>query len=118
MNNKILFNQLTNEEKLLVNSEIEKRRKNPVIAYLLWFLLGFMGGHRYYMGKTGSAVAMTLIFWLLVWIFGLGAIITGIWAIVDVFLISGWLKDDQEKIENKVAQDIIYSRNTINTSQN
>lgn len=111
MNNTYLLSQLTNEERLLVNSEIEKRKKNAVVAYLLWFFLGFMGGHRYFFGKTGSAIAMTLIFWLLVWLFGLGALITGIWALVDVFQINGWLKKDQDNIENEVAQQILSTHN-------
>lgn len=111
MNNTYLLSQLTNEERMLVNSEIEKRKKNAVVAYLLWFFLGFMGGHRYFFDKTGSAIAMTLIFWLLVWVFGLGALITGIWALVDVFQINGWLKKDQDDIENEVAQQILSAHN-------
>ncbi|MBN7274903.1 NINE protein [Ligilactobacillus pobuzihii] len=109
-NNTYLLSKLTNEEHLLVNSEVEKRKKSPVVAYLLWFFTGFMGGHRYFFHKTGSAVAMTLIFWLLVWLFGLGAIITGIWQLVDVFLINGWLKEDQNKVENEAIQEILSAR--------
>ncbi|KRN88162.1 TM2 domain-containing protein [Ligilactobacillus acidipiscis] len=108
--NTYLLSKLTNEERLLVNSEVEKNKKSPVVAYLLWFFTGFMGGHRYFFHKTGSAVAMTLIFWLLVWLFGLGAIITGIWELVDVFLINGWLKENQNKVENQAAQEILTSR--------
>ncbi len=113
MNNTYLLSQLTNEERLLVNSEIEKRKKNTVVAYLLWFFLGTVGGHRYYFGKTGSAIAMTLITVLTL---GFGAIITAIWAIVDVFLINGWLREDQDQIENGLSQELLSRRNNTSTN--
>lgn len=104
MNSNYFVNQLTTEEMLLVNSEIEKRKKSPAVAYLLWLFLGTIGGHRYYMGKIGSAVAMTLITILTL---GFGIVITGIWALVDLFFINGWLLDNQQLIENNVAQAIL-----------
>lgn len=108
--------KLSNQELLLVNSEVEKNSKSTLVAYLLWWFTGFMGGHRYYFGKTGSAVAMTLIFWLTVWFFGLGFIITGIWMLVDVFQISSWLKADQKEQEQAAIQEILMRRDLQNTS--
>jgi TM2 domain-containing membrane protein YozV len=34
--------------------------KSRLIALLLCWLLGLLGGHRFYLGKTGSAIAMLL----------------------------------------------------------
>lgn len=99
--------QLTNEERLLVNSEVEKRRKSAATAYILWVFLGLVGGHRFYFGKTGSGIAMALITILTL---GIGMIVTGIWALVDVFLISGWLREDVEQIECEVAQSLLAQR--------
>ncbi|KRM90833.1 TM2 domain-containing protein [Liquorilactobacillus cacaonum] len=113
MNNAYLLSQLTNEERLLVNSEIEKRKKNTVVAYLLWFFLGTVGGHRYYFGKIGSAIAMTLITVLTL---GFGVIITGIWAIIDVFFINGWLREDQDRIENGLSQELLSRRSNTSTN--
>lgn len=108
--NAYLRNQLTDQELILVNSEIQRNGKNPVIAYLLWFFFGYMGGHRYYMGKIGSAVAMTLIFWIGVWFLGLGAIICGIWELVDVFLIHVWIRDDNAIAENQAINQILMRK--------
>ena len=107
-NNQYYLNQLTNEELMLVNSEVEKQKKSAAVAYLLCLFLGTVGGHRYYMRKTGSAVAMTLITVLTL---GFGILITGIWEIVDLFLISGWLREDQNKVEEIAAQDVLSRRN-------
>lgn len=107
-NNQYLRSQLTNEERLVVNSEIERQKKSPAAAYPLCLFLGTIGAHRYYFGKTGSAVTMTLI---TIFTLGFGAIFMAIWAFIDLFLISGWLKEDQDRIENTVAQEILSHRN-------
>ena len=53
-----------------------------IAAYLLlcWFL-GFIGAHRYYAGKTGSAIAMTILTITFV-----GIIVTSIWAFIDLII--------------------------------
>ncbi|GEK07645.1 TM2 domain-containing protein [Schleiferilactobacillus harbinensis] len=107
MQNAYLLHQLTTQERILVNSEVEKRKKSTVAAYVLWWFTGIIGGHRYYMGKTGSAVAMTLI---TVLTFGIGIIVTGIWWIVDAFLIPRWIQEDQDRIEVQAAIEILNSR--------
>lgn len=74
--------------------QYDAAKKSPGIAYLLWFFLGSLGVHRFYLGQTGSGVAM-LILCILSWattfvvigFFGLG--ILGIWWLVDAFLIPG-----------------------------
>lgn len=106
-NHQYLKSQLTNEEILVVNSEIERQKKSTAVAFLLCLLLGTLGAHRYYLGKTGSAIAMTLITVLTL---GLGTLITGIWAFIDLFLITGWLRDNQDRIENDTAQLILNRR--------
>jgi TM2 domain-containing membrane protein YozV len=38
----------------------EANKKSPMVAYLLWWFFGTFGGHRFYLGHTGSAVAMLI----------------------------------------------------------
>ena len=59
--------------------------KNMALAIVLAFFLGAFGIHRFYLGHTGTGVAMALITILTC---GYGAIITGIWALVDIVLIA------------------------------
>lgn len=76
----------------------DANKKSVGVTYLLWFFLGGLGGHRFYVGKTGSAIAilaMTIIGALLVMV-GVGLIllaIVGIWVLVDAFLIPGWIRN-------------------------
>jgi len=58
--------------------------KSRVTAMLLAFFLGGLGIHRFYLGHSGSGVAMLL---LTVLTCGYGGIITGIWALVDLIMI-------------------------------
>ncbi|MGI8477521.1 MAG: TM2 domain-containing protein [Thermomicrobiales bacterium] len=56
-------------------------RKSLGLAYVFWLLLGLIGGHRYYMGRFGTAVLQTLT------IGGLG-----IWWLIDLFLLPGMVR--------------------------
>ncbi len=65
--------------------------KSKVVGMLLAFFLGALGIHRFYLGHNGTGLAMLLI---TVCTCGYGAVITGIWALVDMVLIgTGTLND-------------------------
>lgn len=75
----------------------DANKKSLGVSYLLWFFLGVLGGHRFYNGRTGTAIAvlaLTLIGWGTVW-FGVGIVFiaaAGIWVLVDAFLIPSWVR--------------------------
>lgn len=52
--------------------------KSTLVAYVLWFFLGFLSLHRFYLGKVGSGILYLVTFQL----FGIG------W-LIDAFLLSG-----------------------------
>lgn len=56
-------------------------QRSVVVYLILCWLLGVFGAHRYYAGKIGSAVVMTI---LTLTIFGV--LITCIWALVDLIV--------------------------------
>ncbi|WP_430786253.1 TM2 domain-containing protein [Actinoplanes sp. G11-F43] len=56
--------------------EFASVRKDARTAYLLWFLTGIIGGHRFYLGDTGRSVAM---------LFTLGGL--GLWTLADVLFV-------------------------------
>ena len=59
--------------------------KSRLVALLLCLLLGFVGAHRFYLGKTGTGVLM---------IVTLGGF--GMWALADVIMIAcGVFRDKQ-----------------------
>ena len=73
------------EDTLIKNANKLVNGKSMLVYLLLAWFLGVFGGHRFYAGKTGSAVAMllmsTLGFFLVIPI-----IITAIWTLVDIII--------------------------------
>lgn len=68
-------------------STVSDRKILP--AFLLCFLLGPFGAHRFYAGKTGTGVAMLVLTLSII-----GVVVTGVWALVDlIVLIVGAFRD-------------------------
>jgi TM2 domain-containing membrane protein YozV len=84
---------LTAEQLAMVQAEVNNKGKSKGIAYALWFFLGGLGGHRYYSGNIGIAIAMTLT---------LGGL--GLWAFIDVFFIGKAIERRNEQIELETIQ--------------
>jgi TM2 domain-containing membrane protein YozV len=86
----------------------EASKKSAGVTYLLWFFLGGIGVHRFYMGRAGSAVGM-IILNVLGWvtlIVGVGLLFflaLGIWLIVDAFLIPGWVRQHNTMLMAKLS---------------
>lgn len=66
----------------------EANKKTALVAYLLWFFVGFLGGHNFYLKRTGIAVTQ-----LILSITVVGLVIMVFWVLVDAFLIPGWVRN-------------------------
>lgn len=70
--------------------------KNIVVAYLLWWFLGGLGIHRFYLERPKTGVAQLLLF-----IFGwiplfLGWIALGIWWLLDAYFVQEYVRQYNE----------------------
>lgn len=87
----------------------ESNKKSTGLAYVLWFFLGTLGAHRFYLGRTGSAVAMLglcVVGWMTIWIVGLGLLFwfpLGIWLVVDIFLIPGMAAQHNNQLISRLS---------------
>jgi len=87
----------------------QARKKEVLVAYLLWFFLGPLGIHRIYSNRVTSGVVMLVLciawvplFFVLIGIpmvFGLM-----IWWFVDAFLIPGWIQQHNELLIGEIQQ--------------
>ncbi len=84
-----------------ISLNIHAEGKNMVIAYLLWWFLGWAGIHRFYLGKTGSGVAqlaLTVIGWatavILIGFVFLG--IWGIWWLCDAYYVQKYVRQSNQ----------------------
>ncbi|WP_122571115.1 TM2 domain-containing protein [Pseudomonas viridiflava] len=93
------------QSEMLVEQKVANAQKSTGVAYLLWFFLGGVGAHRFYLGKTGTAVAQLIITVIgFFTIFPL--IITGIWVLVDAFLIPAIIRENTEKVRRDARLEV------------
>ncbi len=78
-----------------IHSQIafEENSKSIGIAYLLWLILGGLGVHRFYAGRTKSGIAQLLLALSVV-----GWLVLIPWLIADLFLIPGMVNQHNMKI--------------------
>ena len=95
----LTVHDLTERELLILRQEVESRKKSVAGVWLLWFFLGGLGAHRFYMGRIGTGIAMLLT---------VGGLL--IWALVDAFLIPGMLRANQREVQAEVLGEIAAIR--------
>ncbi|MFN4100777.1 MAG: TM2 domain-containing protein [Pararhodobacter sp.] len=83
----------TTNDMILIESRVANERKSAGAAYFLWFFLGWLSAHRFYMGKPVSAVLQIMSYFILVGF---------VWWVIDLFLIPGMI--DQKA--NEVRADM------------
>ena len=75
----------------------DANKRSVLVAYLLWFFLGWFAAHRFYAGRMVSGLVM-LVVSLISWAFTailigyLGLFLIGLWLLVDAFLIPGMIR--------------------------
>lgn len=107
---------VSTEQQILIEQRVTNEAKSIGASYLLWFFVGYLGGHRFYLGRKGSAIAMLLltVFGVLLSFVGVGLVflgIVGVWALVDAFLIPGMVAEQKNKVRNDLLQQALLSGN-------
>jgi len=87
--------------------DIEK--KSLLVAYLLWAFLGYVGAHRFYLGRPVSGLimlilsAVTLVLTFVSFGFlGFLWFIVGLWWVIDALLIPGIAAGRNQRIADRV----------------
>ena len=117
--------ELSEHQMTVLNSEMEKHKKNTGLAYVFWFFLGTLGIHKFYIGRTGWGIVYLLL-GIAAWISlilglasgtdaGIGGGMTvfivlisilGILLLIDVFSIPRQIRRTYEKKELEVIQSL------------
>ena len=82
----------------LIEQRIANDGKSRVFAILLWLLGGYVGAHRFYVGRHETGIVMFVLFLTGIVTFGIAWIPLVIWYIVDLFLISGMVEKSRQEL--------------------
>lgn len=88
---------------LYAEQRVANEKPSAIIAYALWFFLGYFGVHRFYLGRWGTGLAMLLLFGigtltapvLIGWV---PLVILALWWVIDLVLISGIIREKSAEI--------------------
>ena len=92
-----LQQNMTDSQRMLFQSEMNKVRRNRVVAFLLTLFLGGFGAHRYYLGEIKIGILYTLFVW---------TFIPAVVALVELFLILGRTDRYNERMAAEVATKV------------
>jgi len=91
------------------SAQYDIEKKSLLVAYLLWFFLGYVGAHRFYLGRPLSGFVMfalsavTLVLTLASFGFlGFLWALVGLWWLIDALLIPGIVAGRNTRIADRV----------------
>lgn len=105
---------LSTQQQMLIEQRVTNEAKSTGAAYLLWFFLGQLGAHRFYLGRPGSGIVQLLLCimgWAtVVIVVGIvPLIILGIWWVVDAFLIPGMIQSQKDKVRQNLSMNAMMA---------
>ena len=80
---------VSTDHRLMIEMQVSSRRKSMGVAYALWFFLGLLSIHRFYLERPGSAILQIILNCFVIGLF---------WTLFDVFLIPGMVRAYDDKV--------------------
>lgn len=91
----------TTEDMILIEQRAANEKKSAGAAYLLWFFLGWVSAHRFYLGKPVTAILQILSYFILVGF---------VWWLLDLFLIPAIIDQKMEAARSDAAHALRHRR--------
>lgn len=82
----------------LVEQRVANDGPSTGVAYLLWFFLGLLSGHRFYLGRPVTAILQILSYFILIGF---------IWWVIDGFLIPGMIRKKKDDIRQRTTTELL-----------
>ena len=90
---------LSTNDMIYVEQRVANEKKSAGAAYLLWFFLGFLSAHRFYLGKPVTAILQVVSYFFLIGF---------VWWFLDFFLIPSIIEDDLDEKRARLASHLRY----------
>jgi TM2 domain-containing membrane protein YozV len=97
----------------MLESEMRGRGKNLTTAYLLWFFLGTLFAHRFYLKRSGGVFLMATLISILLCVVLIGFIflmILGFIWLADAFRMSEFVQEFNGALEGQIITEILAAR--------
>jgi TM2 domain-containing membrane protein YozV len=88
-------------ERLIIETRVASEGPNIVLAYFLWFFLGWASAHRFYLRRPGSALLQIVLMLLVVGV---------VWWAIDVFLIPGLVAAEREAFRARLVEEALAAK--------
>ena len=85
------------EDQILIESRVANEKMSAGAAYFLWFFLGWISAHRFYLGKPVTAILQILSYFILIGF---------VWWVVDIFLIPSIIEDKMNETRGRMAREM------------
>jgi TM2 domain-containing membrane protein YozV len=86
---------------MLIEQRVTNDGPSTAVAYLLWFFLGIVSGHRFYLRRPGSAILQILSYFVLIGF---------LWLLIDGFLIPGMLRKMRDELRQNLTLQALVSQ--------
>lgn len=96
------------QERMIIETRVASESPSTGVAYLLWFFGWFLSGHRFYLGRPGSAILQIISYFLIVGF---------IWVVVDAFLIPGMIQRKRDELRQKLTIEALTMRGGLSHSR-
>lgn len=81
-------------ELTLIEQRVTNDGPSAGVAYLLWLFTWFVSGHRFYLGRPGTAILQILSYFVLVGF---------LWLLIDAFLIPSMIRERRNEIRQRLV---------------
>lgn len=86
------------QQRIYIETRLGNEGPSAALAYFFWLFLGIVSAHRFYLGKTGTAILQIISYLLVVGV---------IWFLIDALLLPGLVRQRQDEIRRRIASDLL-----------
>jgi TM2 domain-containing membrane protein YozV len=94
--------EISREDLIAIELRTDREAKDPFPAYALWFFLGWLGAHRFFIGETKTGLAMLILTLSMV-----GFPITFVWWLTDAIRLCGLLQEKRDLVRDRIARETL-----------
>ncbi|WP_313587375.1 TM2 domain-containing protein [Aquidulcibacter sp.] len=94
--------EISQEDMIAIELRTDREAKDSFPAYVLWFFLGWLGAHRFFIGETKTGLAMLILSLSMV-----GFPITFVWWLTDAIRLGGLLQEKRDLVSDRIARETL-----------